>query len=163
FGEENVTAIEAINIAVEDDYPKRARAIEQILAPGLDRIRKEHANSVADVRGAGALFGVFLDGGPKILDLVAKLAPSGLARDPNFRVKLITCAVVDALYHDHDVYAYYTLNGRNPLVVAPPLVAEPADVEYFLDALDQTLAKGLSRLLVRFVREKVSPRWPSGS
>jgi putrescine aminotransferase len=163
FGEENATAIEAVNIAVEDDYPKRAREIEQILAPGLDRIRKEHSDAVADVRGAGALYGVFLDGGPKILDLAAKLAPGGMARDPNFRIKLITCAVIDTLYRDHGVYAYYTLNGRNPLVAAPPLVAESADVEYFLDALDKTLAKGLSRLLGRFVREKVAPRWPSGS
>ncbi|MFC4586663.1 aspartate aminotransferase family protein [Sphaerisporangium corydalis] len=163
FGEETATAIEAVNIAVEDDYPARAREIERVLAPGLDRIRKEHPEAVAEVRGAGALYGIFLDGGPKILDLVARIAPAGLARDPNFRIKLITCAVVDALYRDHDIYTYYTLNGRNPLVAAPAAVAEPADVEYFLDALDQTLAKGLTRLVSRFVREKVAPRWPSGS
>lgn len=161
FGEENATAIEAVNIAIEDDYPKRARDIEQILAPGLDRIRKEHSDAVADIRGAGALYGIFLDGGPRILDIAAKLAPRGMARDPNLRIKLITCAVIDALYRDHGVYAYYTLNGRNPLVAAPPLVAEPADIEYFLDALDQTLTKGMSKLLSRFVREKVSPRWPN--
>lgn len=163
FGEETATAVEAVNIAVEDDYPRRAREIERVLAPGLERIRKEHADSVAEVRGAGALYGIFLDGGPKILDLAARLAPIGLARDPNFRVKLITCAVVDGLYRDHDVYAYYTLNGRNPLVAAPSPVAGPAEVEYFLTALDRTLAKGLARLVGRFVREKVAPRWPSGS
>jgi putrescine aminotransferase len=162
FGEENATAIEAVNIAIEEDYPKRAREIERLLAPALHRIRKEHENAVADVRGAGALFGVFLDGGPRILDLAGRLAPRSMARDPNFRIKLITCAVIDALYRDHGVYAYYTLNGRNPLVVAPPLVAEPADIQYFLEALDQTLATGLGRLLSRFIREKVAPRWPSG-
>jgi len=53
---------------------------------------------VADVAGAGALFGIFLDGGPRILDLAAKLAPRGLMADPRFRIKLITCSVVDALY-----------------------------------------------------------------
>ncbi|GAA2903980.1 aspartate aminotransferase family protein [Streptosporangium fragile] len=163
FGEETATAIEAVNIAVEDDYPGRAREIERILAPGLERIRKENPDTVAGVRGAGALYGIFLDGGPRILDLAAKLAPGGLARDPNFRVKLITCSVVDALYRDHGVYTYYTLNGDNPLVAAPPLVVEPADVEYFLDSLGATLAQGLPRLLTRFVREKVAPRWPSGS
>ncbi len=161
FGEETATAVEAVNIAVEDDYPARARAIERVLAPGLDRIRKTHPDTVAQVRGAGALYGIFLDGGPKLLDRVARLAPVGLARDPNFRVKLITCAVIDALYRDHGVYAYYTLNGANPLVAAPPLVVEPADVEYFLDSLDQTLAQGLLRLVTRFVKEKVAPRWGS--
>ncbi|MEZ0074661.1 aspartate aminotransferase family protein [Planotetraspora sp. GP83] len=163
FGEETATAIEAVNIAVEDDYPRRAREIERIMAPGLERIRKEHSDTVAGVRGAGALYGIFLDGGPKILDLAAKIAPVGLARDPHFRIKLITCSVIDALYRDHGIYTYYTLNGDNPLVAAPPLVVEPADVEYFLDSLGQTLAQGLPRLLTRFVREKVAPRWPSGS
>jgi putrescine aminotransferase len=163
FGEETATAIEAVNVAVEDDYPMRARDIERILAPGLRRIQKEHANTVADVRGAGALYGIFLDGGPRILDLAARLAPGGLARDPHFRIKLITCSVVDALYRDHGIYTYYTLNGDNPLVAAPPLVVTQDDVEYFLDSLDATLSKGLPRLLTRFVREKVTPQWPSGS
>ncbi|WP_432933787.1 aspartate aminotransferase family protein [Microbispora sp. CA-135349] len=163
FGEETATAIEAVNIVVEDDYPRRAREIERVLAPGLERVRKAYPDTVAEVRGAGALYGVFLRGGPKILDLAARIAPVGLVRDPNFRVKLITCSVVDALYRDHGVYTYYTLNGANPLVAAPPLVAGPEEADYFLDALEATLAQGLPRLLTRFVREKVAPRWPSES
>jgi putrescine aminotransferase len=163
FGEETATAIEAVNIAVEDDYPRRARDVERILAPGLRRIKKQHPDIVADVAGAGALFGIFLDGGPRILDLAAKLAPRGLMADPRFRIKLVTCSVVDALYRDHGIYTYYTLNGDNPLVAAPPLVVEPADVEFFVDSLDATLAKGLPRLLTRFVKEKVAPRWPNES
>jgi putrescine aminotransferase len=163
FGEETATAIEAVNVAIEDDYPARARDIERILAPGLQRIQREHSGTVACVRGAGALHGIFLDGGPRILDLAAKLAPVGIARDPHFRKKLITCSVIDALYRDHGIYTYYTLNGDNPLVAAPPLVVEPGDVEYFVDRLDATLRQGLARLLTRFVREKVAPRWRSAS
>lgn len=159
FGEETATAIEAIAVAVEEDFPGRARQIERILAPGLARIRKAHPDSVADVQGAGALWGVFLDGGPKVIDLLARLAPGGMAKDPLLRTKLITCAVIDTLYRDHDIYTYYTLNGRSPLVVGPPLVVEPSDVERFLDALDATLGVGMTRLLTRFVRERVSNLW----
>ncbi len=163
FGEETATAIEAVNIAVEDDYPRRARDIERILAPGLHRIQKEHPDTIAAIAGSGALYGIFLDGGPKILDLAARLAPRGLLADPRLRIKLITGSVVDALYRDHGIYTYYTLNGDNPLVAAPPLVVEPADVEFFLDCLDATLSKGLPRLVTRFIKEKVVPRWPAGS
>ncbi len=159
FGEETATAIEAISIAVEEDFPARARAIESILAPGLERLRKAYPDSIDDVRGSGALFGVFLAGGPKLIDLVAKLAPGGLARDPLLRTKLITCAVIDTLYHDHDIYSYYTLNGRSPLVVGPPLIVEPSEVERFLEALDATLAVGMTKLLTRFVKEKVTSKW----
>jgi putrescine aminotransferase len=36
-------------------------------------------------------------------------------------------------------------------------------VEYFLESLDATLRTGIARLLTRFVREKVAPRWPNES
>nr|BFE50848.1 hypothetical protein GCM10017745_42750 [Saccharothrix mutabilis subsp. capreolus] len=45
FGEETATAIEAVAIAVEDDYPARARALEAVLEPGLERVRKTHPTS----------------------------------------------------------------------------------------------------------------------
>lgn len=159
FGEETATAIEAVAVAVEEDFPARAREIERILWPGLERIRKAHPDAVGEIRGAGALFGIFLTGGPRLLDLAAKLAPSGLARDPLFRTKLVTCAVIDALYRRHDIYTYYTLNGRSPLVAAPPLVTPPAEVERYLEALEATLDEGLGTLLTRFVRERVKSLW----
>ncbi|MBB5134565.1 putrescine aminotransferase [Thermocatellispora tengchongensis] len=162
FGEETVTAIEAINVVVEDDYPARARQIERILRPGLENIHKRHPDVVGRVAGTGALWGVFLIGGPKVLDLAAKLAP-GFSGDPNFRTKLITLSVIADLYREHGIVSYYSPNADNPLVVAPTLTIEPDDVEYFLDGLDKTLAKGLPRLLGRFVREKVGSRWATGS
>lgn len=159
YGEETATALEAVRIAVDDDYPRRAREIERHLGDGLRRLARRHPDVIADVRGAGALFGVFLNGGPKLLDTVARLAPGGFGADPNFRTKLITCAVVDSLYREHDVYTYYTLNGRNPLVAAPSLVASDEDIDRFLRALDDTLCRGMTRLLVRFVRQKAASLW----
>ncbi|WP_405612546.1 aspartate aminotransferase family protein [Streptomyces sp. NBC_01508] len=159
FGEECATALEAVNIVVEDDYPARARAIEAVLEPGLARLAKEYPDAIGKVAGAGALWGVFVDGGPKILDLVAKLAPGGMARDPQFKAKLVTCAVINALYQDHDIYAYYTLNGRNPLIFGPSLITEPADVERAVDALGTVLDRGLNHLVARFIKQKVSSQW----
>jgi putrescine aminotransferase len=159
FGEETATAIEAINIAIEDDYPARAREIGRVLEPGLARLAKTFPDVITDVRGAGALHGVFLDGGPRLIDLIGRLVPSPMARDPRFRTKLITCAVINALYRDHDIYTYYTLNGRNPLAVAPSLVVSTEEVEHFLSCLETVLGKGMPRLLTRFVQEKVSSLW----
>ncbi|MQY09980.1 Putrescine aminotransferase [Streptomyces sp. RB5] len=156
FGEETATALEAVAVAVEDDYPGRARALEAVLQPGLERIRKTYPDLIAEVRGAGALHGVFLSGGPRILDLIGKLPAGELAKDPLIRTKIITAAVIDTLYRKHDIYTYNTLNGRSPLVVSPPLVAGPEEAERFLGALEATLAEGMNRLLGRFVRERVS-------
>ncbi len=159
FGEETATAMAALEVIVQDDYPARARAIEARLGAGLRHLVEKHPEAVTRVEGVGALFGLFFDTGPGILALAAKLAPSGLGRDPMMRTKLITGAVIAELYREHRVLTYFSPNGDNPLVIAPSLVAGDAEVDHFLDALDATLAKGLPRLLSRFVRERVVSQW----
>jgi putrescine aminotransferase len=157
FGEETATAIEAVNVVVEDDYPARARRLEATLGPELQRIAKTHPDIVGDVKGTGALWGVFLDGGPRILDLAGKLVP-GFGHDPRFKTKLITLSVISHLFREHGIITYYSPNVENPLMVAPSLVVSDEDVEHFLDSLDATLSRGLPRLLTSFVREKVTGR-----
>ncbi|MER8231624.1 aspartate aminotransferase family protein [Streptomyces sp. NPDC101490] len=159
FGEECATALEAVNIAMEDDYPARARALGAVLEPGLERLAKQYPDEIGRVAGAGALWGVFIEGGPRILDLVAKLAPGGMARDPRFKTKLVTCAVINALYEDHGIFTYYTLNGANPLIIGPSLVTEPEEAERAIDALDDVLGRGLTGLVARFIKQKVSSQW----
>ncbi|MFG1920175.1 aspartate aminotransferase family protein [Micromonospora sp. NPDC048898] len=158
FGEETATAIEAVNVVVEEDFPARAREIERILTSGLERVQKAFPDTIIRVAGVGSLHGVFLGGGPKLLDLAAKLVP-GFAGDPQFRTKLITLSVIAHLYRHHRIMTYYSPNGENPLMVAPTLVIEEADLEHFLDALEATLAVGLRRLLTAFVREKAVSSW----
>jgi putrescine aminotransferase len=158
-GEENATAIEAINVAIEDDYPARARAVERILAPGLARIAERFPDAVREVRGMGATFGVVLDGGEPTRALARKSMPGGLGGDPVLCAKLAACAVAAALYREHDLRVHYDLDGHNPLVVAPPLVAEPEHVDQFLDGFAATLASGLPRLLATFLSEKVTTLW----
>ncbi|GAA2668238.1 MULTISPECIES: aspartate aminotransferase family protein [Actinosynnema] len=159
FGEEAATALEAISVAVDEDFPARARVIEGVLRPGLERIQKTYPDLISEVAGSGALHGVFLSGGPKVLDLVGKLPVSGPAKDPLIRTKIITAAVIDALYREHDIYTYNTLNGRSPMIVAPPLVAGVEECERFLDAFEAVLDQGMTKLVGRFVKERVSSLW----
>ncbi len=159
FGEETATALEAVNVVVDDDYPQRARKIGEILSHGLRQIQQRHPETVEDVAGVGAIHGVFLGGGPRILELAAKLAPGTLSADPRFRTKLITSCVIAELYREHGILTYFSPNGNNPLVVAPSLIMEPAELHYFLENLDKTLAKGLAQLLTKFLRDRVLARW----
>lgn len=158
FGEETATAIEAVNIVVEDDFPARARQVEAILTPGLERLRKTHPDVIDRVAGVGSLHGVFLKAGPSLLNLASRLVP-GFSGDPHFSTKLITLSVISHLYREHKIMTYYSPNVENPLMVAPTLMVEPADLERFLGALDETLSVGLRRLLTEFVKEKVASRW----
>ncbi|MEV7777620.1 aminotransferase class III-fold pyridoxal phosphate-dependent enzyme [Kitasatospora sp. NPDC088351] len=156
FGEETATALEAVAIAVEDDYPGRARRIGERLRGGLTALARAHPRAVAEVRGSGALHGVVLRPGPSSLDHLLRLLPSAFARDPQAQAKLATAAVVAALYRDHGVLTYYGSSRDLPLIAAPPLIAGDAEIDRFLDGLDAVLAKGMPRLLAGLVREKVA-------
>ncbi|MFE2106229.1 aspartate aminotransferase family protein [Kitasatospora sp. NPDC059463] len=158
FGEETATALEAVAVAVEDDYPGRARKLGAVLEAGLRDIAARHRALVASTAGCGALHGVFLKAGPASLDRVLPLLPAALGRDPRLRTKLITGAVISALYRDHGVLTFFGSNHGLPLIVAPPLVAEEPEAETFLRALDEVLGQGAVRLLGRFAKDLATGR-----
>jgi putrescine aminotransferase len=156
FGEETATALEAVAIAVEDDYPGRATRIGKRLGDGLATIASKYPRLVAGTTGRGALHGVFLESGPAAMDKLLQLIPSSFARDPQVRVKMATAAVVAALYRDHGVLTYFGSNHGLPLIVSPPLVAEDDEVTLFLEALDAVLSQGMVRLLASLVKDKLT-------
>lgn len=156
FGEEAATALEAVSIAVEDDYPSLALKLGERLESGLRAIADKHPKLVQRTSGVGALHGVFLHAGGAFLDSALKLVPSKFAKDPQARSKILTAAVIAALYRDHDILTFYGSNREIGLIVSPSLVATETEVERFLTALDEVLGRGAVKLIGGLVREKVS-------
>jgi putrescine aminotransferase len=158
FGEETVTAMEAVAIVVEDDYPARARAVEARLGRRLADLRRRHASLVRDVRGSGALFGVGFHNGPALPRRLLQAVPSTLTRDGHLIEKLLIASVMDALYVDHGVLTFVSTNREPMLMVAPSLVVTEAEVELIVSALDEVLGRGGPQLLARFARRRVRRR-----
>ncbi|MFF2043710.1 aspartate aminotransferase family protein [Kitasatospora sp. NPDC058170] len=156
FGEETATALEAVAVAVDEDFPGRARELGERLGAGLADLAARHPRLVAGTRGRGALHGLFLRSGPRIPDRIRSALPGGFAKDPQAVPKLLTAAVVAALYRDHGVLTFFGSNREIALIASPPLVAGTKDVDLFLTALDEVLDQGAGRLLAGFVKEKVS-------
>ena len=159
FGEECITAIEAINIVVDDDYVGRSRHIGSRLGRGLTELRERHPDMVREVRGEGALYGLVLntDTNPA-LRAAANVAPGAIFDDERFFDKLITSSVVSELYRSHDVLTFFRSNREIVLVVSPALIATDGELDYFLDALDKTLAVGKLSLVARFARDYLSTK-----
>jgi putrescine aminotransferase len=154
FGEENATAIEAINIAVEEDYPAKARKIYDRLFPELLGLKDKYSSVVEDVRGAGALCGVLFRGESSFWSAAAKLIPSKMFKDDRFMKKLVTSSVINDLYESHGILTYFGSNREIPLIISPPLVVEDAEIDYFVRSLDSTLKKGISQLVFKFAKGK---------
>lgn len=156
FGEETATAIEAVNVIVEDDYPGRAREIERVLRPGLEGIAARHPDAIADVRGCGALYGIVFRV-PRVLEIMSRfgtLVPSGFLKDPRIVNKVVTGAVISELFERHSVMTFYGSNLEIPLIVSPPLIAEEGQLRRVLDAIDQCCAEGMVTLVGKFLARK---------
>lgn len=155
FGEECITAIEAINIIVEDDYVGRSKRIHQSLNGGLKNLQKKYPNLIDDVRGSGALNGVILN---KDINTIIKSAisflPAKVFKDERFMAKLITGSVISELFNTHNILTFYGSNREIPLIISPSLIISDEELDRFLDALDKTLAIGKNKLILNFIKQK---------
>jgi putrescine aminotransferase len=155
FGEETITAMEAIRIVVEDGYAERASAIGNRLRDGLEKLQTRHPDLIAEVRGRGALHGIILN--PDLgaaIRAALKVVPVDLFKDPRFGAKLLTSAVISELYNRHGVLTFYGDNRDVPLIISPSLVVSDEQIDRFLDALGTTLDSGKLRLLAKFAAQK---------
>jgi len=156
FGEECITAIEAINIVVEDDYVGKAKRIHKRLSNGLKGLKEKYPDMIDEVRGSGALHGVLLNGeiNTFIKSLISFL-PAKVFKDERFVAKLITGSVISELFSTHNILTFYGSNREIPLIVSPSLIITDEELDRFLDALDKTLAIGKRKLIMNFLKQKV--------
>ena len=157
FGEETITAIEAIRIVVEDNYVDRSRQIYSQLNSGLHRLREKHPDFIAEVRGSGALNGIVLNdavipGLKKTLSFV----PLDFFNDEAFMAKLLTAAVISELFNEHGILTFYGANRDTPLIISPSLITEEQDIDYLLQSLDEVLSVGRLKLILKFAKFKFS-------
>lgn len=157
FGEETITAMEAIRVVVEDNYVERSKHIYAQLNSGLHRLREKYPDFISDVRGSGALNGIVLNdavipGLKKSLSFV----PLEFFSDEAFMAKLLTAAVISELFNEHDILTFYGANQDTPLIISPSLITEEQDIDYLLKSLDKVLSTGRLKLILKFARFKFS-------
>lgn len=158
FGEETATAIEAVNIIVEDDYVSKSKHIYEKIHPRLLELQKKYPKMIQDVRGSGALNGILLNPTPNMLTDVIKMIPSDFFKDDRFLNKFVTAAVINDLYQNHGIVTFYGSNREILLIISPPLIILDEEIDYFLKSLDETLSKGFLSLCLSFLKNKFFSR-----
>jgi putrescine aminotransferase len=157
FGEESATAIEAINIAVDEDHPGRARHIHRVLNTGLRSLHERYPTVIDEVRGVGAINGVALSSPIDLVRRAVAKLPGDLVGDKmELFERIPVSAVVDELYERHGILCSISQNSDKVLLLATPaLIISDDEIRRFLDALEQCLAPGLGGLIVRFVAKRL--------
>lgn len=156
FGEETITAIEAINIIVEEDFEKKSIQIGENICQSLNNLKKKHNNIISEVRGSGCLNGIVINTSfaDKYLKPILNIIPIEFLKDETSVKKIIVASIIFDLYRSYNILTFYGSNKDIPLKVAPSILAKKEDIDYFENSLDQVLSKGLMKLVSNFVSQK---------
>jgi putrescine aminotransferase len=156
FGEECITAMEAINIIVDDDYVGKSKRIHQRLSEGLKSLQEKYPELIDDVRGSGALHGVIFNRDiHSFIQSLINLIPAKVFKDERFLSKLITGSVISELFNTHNILTFFGDNREISLIISPSVIVADDELNRFLDALDKTMAIGKRNLILNFLKQKI--------
>lgn len=149
-------AMEALQVAVDEDFAGRARELGAWLREELEGVRARHPGSVRAVRGEGLMLGLELETpNVRVPKLLAGEAVERIA------TKYLPGVVGAELLHRHGILSSFVLNHPRVLRIYPPLVATREDLAGVAPALDAVLSRGLPRLVTGLLERAVRADGPA--
>ncbi len=156
FGEECITAIEAINIMEEDNYKLKSIRIEKSVKLRCKRLMEKFSNEIIECRGSGALHGIFIKTEITFLGKLLKLLPLQMTKNEKFLPQLIVASLADWLYNHKKIYVLFTNADEISLLFTPSLIMEDKEIDYFFNSLEEALEKGVESIIIEFVKRQFS-------
>lgn len=147
FGEEVVSAIEAINILHDENLLENARVQGDYMVARLNELKARHP-IIKDVRGVGLLCCVRFE---NVAAKLGRLIPGEAASQ--VIAKLTTGGIINQLFEKHDILAYSPPHDFDLLFLTPPLTITRAEIDLLVDALDQVLRTNLIDTAQNFLRK----------
>lgn len=144
FGEECITAIEAINIIIDENYIEKANKLGSYMSENFKRLSLKFSDLRLEPRGVGALQGFKLNLSQNYLKQISKILPSEARR---FLEKLIYTSIVEELYDQYGILTTFSTNKEIVFWISPPLCTNISNLKYFFKSLDEILHKGIIRSL----------------
>lgn len=138
-------ALAAINVTVREDLPSRAEELGTYLHDRLNGLA-DRFEMLKEIRGRGLMVG---------LDFTQTTNP--LTR--GIRNQAAALVAVQML-HRHNIISLYTFTNASVIRLAPPLIVDQADLDRYVDALEETLSvnRGFGRLALKTMRSTQSHR-----
>ena len=161
FGEESVTALEALNIVSDPNFKIKVEKLSDLLLMKLSKLNEDHKDKIDKIKGNGILNGiVFKSFSSQLAELIEKV-PLKFIQNKSFFLKKITATAVSCeLYEKYNILTSINdSSSSNHLCISPALIIDEKDVNYFFDSLDKVLGQGLNLksidLIINFIKSKI--------
>jgi len=150
MGEACISAIEGLNVLYEEDLMGNAQRQGDYLIERLNGLRAKYPSLLKEIRGRGLMIGIEFND-------ISETMPFGLKHMVALlddKLKGSLCGFVGALLlKDYDVLVAFTEYNRNVIRLEPPLIATREDCDRFIDAFDDLLGRGITRIVTDYLRK----------
>ncbi|HWV21488.1 MAG TPA: aspartate aminotransferase family protein [Devosia sp.] len=152
IGEASVTSIEALNVLYDEGLIDNSAETGEYLIEKLRELHAKYPTLLKDVRGRGMMVGLEFHDFSQTLPLV--LRPVVAALDDKLKGSL-PGFIGSHLLRDHGVLVAFTEYNRNVIRLEPPLICTRENVDEFIAALDEVLARGVVKIVTDFMRAQM--------
>lgn len=150
MGEACCTAIETLNVIYDESLLQNAEDMGNYLLDKFKQLQKKHNKFIKEVRGRGLMVGIEFCDFSKTLPLGVEQLLSGLDE----RLKGSLCGFVGSLLlKEYDILIAFTEYNRNVIRLEPPLCVTKEHIDQLVDAMDNLLSKGISRIIMKYVAQ----------
>lgn len=153
FGEESVTALEALNIINESNFEKEVSSQADLINQELIKLKNKHKNKIKEIKGTGILNGIIFDSFlTPLTKFVEKIPIKFINNKVFFMNKLTATAISSELYKSYNILTYINDSSvSNHLVVSPSLKTKHEDIKYFFNSLDDCLNKNINLKTIELI------------
>lgn len=149
MGEACCTAIETLNILVDENLMRNAAEQGNYLASQLQGLQEKYPTIIKEVRGRGLMLGIEFNDLSKTLPLGLKQVVSLLDE----KLKGSLCGFIGSLLlAEHNILVAFTEYNRNVIRLEPPLLLEKTHIDMLIAALDDLMSHGVSGIVLRYTK-----------
>jgi putrescine aminotransferase len=160
FGEESVTALEALNIVSDIKFKKQVEQLSSILSSKLDELKKKYPDKIQAIKGNGILNGIIFKSYSSTLAKLIENIPLRFIKDKSFFLQKLTATAISCeLYEKYGILTSINdASGSNHLCVSPSLVIDKENVEYFFESLEKVLKTNLNLKSLEVIFNFLKPK-----
>ena len=159
FGEESITALEALNIFCDPKFKIKVEQLSNLLTTELENLKNNNKDKVEIIKGTGILNGIVFKSIPSSIGEIVEKIPIKFIKDKSFFLKKLTATAISCeLYKKHNILASICdSSNSNHLNISPSLIIEEKEVKYFFSSLDQVLKEGINYKTIEVILNFLKP------
>lgn len=152
FGEECVTAIEALKILKREKFNQKAKMIEKHINSKFKILDKEHPSFNMKLKGTGGIQKIYFDLSKIVLSFTIKRNfKKKYQKLFYFKRRLFEIALIDTLYCKYNIFAYHSLNS---LVISPSLIIKKKQIDYVFSCLNKILKSEPDEIIRNYLKRQ---------